>query len=80
MGTIIGAVAGIVLFGIFGLLPAFRFGGFLALYLLHRVTGKSVDPTLPVRVCIAAGALISILCGAGIALLAGALLGSIFLL
>lgn len=80
MGTIIGAVAGLVLFSIFGLLPAFRFGSFLALYMLYKVTGRSVEPTPMARAFIIAAALLSILCGAALSLFGGALLGSIFLL
>lgn len=80
MGTIIGAVAGLVLFSIFGFLPAFRFGSSLALYMLYKVTGKSVAPTPLARAFIIAGALLSILCGAAISIFGGALLGSIFLI
>lgn len=80
MGTMIGAVAGIVLFAVFGLFPAFRFGSSLALYALYKVTGKSVDPTPLARIFILAGAIMSILCGAVFSIIAGALFGSIFLL
>jgi hypothetical protein len=80
VGTVIGAMAGVVLFAIFGLLPAFRFGSFLALFLVYKVTGKSVEPTPVARALIIAGALLSIACGAAISLIGGALLGSIFLL
>ena len=80
MGTIIGAITGLVIFSIFGLLPAFRFGSSLALYLLYKVSGKSVKPTPIARALIMAGTLLSILCGAVLFLFGGALLGSIFLL
>lgn len=80
MGTIIGAVVGLVLFLIFGLLPAFRFGSFLAIYTLYKVTGRSVEPTLLTRALTIVGTLLSILCGAALSLFGGALLGSIFLL
>ena len=79
MGPIIGAVAGLVLFFIFGLLTAFRFGSFLALHMLYKVAGRSVEPTPMARAFIIAGALLSILCGAAISLFVGALLGSVFL-
>jgi hypothetical protein len=80
MGTIIGAVAGVVLFSIFGFLPAFLFGSSLVLYMLYKITGRSVEPTSAARAFIIAGALLSILCGAAIPFFGGALLGSIFLL
>lgn len=79
MGPIIGAAAGLVLFFIFGLLPAFRFGSFLALQMLYKVTGRSVEPTPTAKAFIIAGALLSILFGAAVSLFVGALLGSIFL-
>jgi len=80
MGTMIGAAAGIVLFAVFGLFPAFRFGSFLALYALYKVTGKSVEPTPLTRVFILVVTSMSILAGAVLSLIAGALVGSIFLL
>ena len=79
MGTIIGAAAGIILFVVFGLVPAFRFGSYLALFILHKATGKPVEPEAGTRVCILAGALFCIVSGAAVSLVLGALLGSFVL-
>lgn len=80
MGTIIGALAGLVLFSFFGFRPAFRSGSSLALYILYKVTGKSVELTPLARAFIIAAALLIILCGAAISMFGGALLGSFFMI
>ena len=80
METIIGAIAGIILFSIYGLLPTFRFGSFLALLFLNKVTGRSIDPTPASRAFIIFVVIICILSGAGFSLLIGAMIGSLFLL
>lgn len=79
MGPIIGALVALVLFSLFGLLPAFRLGSSLALYILYKATGRSVEPTPAARAFIIAAASLCILCGGAIAFFAGALLGSFFL-
>jgi hypothetical protein len=80
MGTIIGAIAGIILFLIYGLLPAFRLGSLLALLFLNKVTRRSVDPTPASRAFIIFVVIICILSGAAFSLFIGAIIGSLFLL
>ena len=80
MGTITGAIAGIILFSIYGLLPVFRFGSFLALFIMHKVTGRSVKPTLAARVFIMVIVILCLLSAAAFSLITGALIGSFFLL
>jgi hypothetical protein len=75
----IGAASGLVLFVVFGLVPAFRFGSYLVLFFIHKTTGKPVEPEAGARVCILAGALFCIACGAAASLVLGALLGSFVL-
>ena len=77
MGTIIGAVSGIIIFLIFGLLPVFRLSSYLALLFLNKVTGKSVEPTPVSRVLISSFVIICILSGAVCSLLVGAIIGSL---
>lgn len=79
MGTMIGAAVGMVLFVVFGLLPTFRLGSHLALFVLHKTTGKPVEPAAGARACILASALICIACVAALSLVLGALLGSVIL-
>jgi hypothetical protein len=80
MGTIIGAIGGLILFSIFGLLPVFRFGSFLALLFLNKLTGRPVDPTPASRAFIIFVVIIFILSGAVFSLFIGAIIGSLFLL
>ena len=80
MGTMIGAAAGLVLFVVFGLVPAFRLGSYLVLFFIHKTTRKPVEPEAGARVCILAGALFCIACGAALSLVLGALLRSVILL
>ena len=80
MGTIIGAIAGIILFSIYGLLPTFRFGSFLALLFLNKVMGRSIDPTPASRAFIIFIVIICILSGAAFSLFIGAIIGSLLLL
>lgn len=80
MGTIIGAIAGIIIFLLYGLLPTFRFGSFLALFFLNKVTGRSVDPTPASRAFIVFVVIICVFSGAAFSLFIGAIIGSLFLL
>jgi hypothetical protein len=75
----IGAAAGLILFGVFGLLPSFRFGSYLALFILHKTSGKLVEPVAGARAFILAVALFCIACGTVLSLVLGALLGSLVL-
>ena len=80
MGTIAGAVIGIILFVFFGLLPTFRFGSYLALLFLNTVTGRSVDPTPAFRAFIIFVVILCVLSGAVFSSIIGAIIGSFFLL
>ena len=80
MVSIIGAIAGIILFFIYGLMPAFRFGSFLALLFLNKVTGRSIAPTPASRAFIIFVVIICILSGAAFSFFIGAIIGSLFLL
>jgi len=69
-----------ILFAVFGLIPTFRFGSYLALFILHKATGKPVEATAGARAFIVIGAIFCILCGAAFSLVLGALIGSFVLL
>jgi len=79
MGALIGAAAGIILFAVFGFIPAFRFGSYLALFILQKATGKSVEPTACARLFIISSALFSILTGAALFTVIGSLIGTVLL-
>jgi len=75
MGTVLGAAAGIILFAVFGFEPAFRFGSYLALFILHKATGRSVEPAGWARFFIISSTMISILIGAIFCAVIGSLIG-----
>jgi hypothetical protein len=79
MGTIVGAAAGIILFAVFGFMPAFRFGSYLALFILQKATGKSVEPSAWARFFIVLSALVTILMGAAFFTMLGSLIGTVLL-
>jgi hypothetical protein len=79
MGAIVGAAAGIILFAVFGFLPAFRFGSYLALFILQKAAGKSVEPSAWARFFIVSSALVSILMGAAFFTVIGSLIGTVLL-
>ncbi len=76
MGTIIGAGISTILFLFFGLLPAFRFGSYVALFFLHKVAGPSVKVAPAARAFVILAAVLSIVFGALISVVIGALIGA----
>jgi len=80
MGTIAVAVIGLILYAFFGFMPTFRFSSYLALLLLNKVTGRSVDPTPGLRTFIIIVVIICVLTFAAFSLFIGAIIGSLFLL
>jgi hypothetical protein len=79
MSAVLGAAAGIILFAVFGFMPAFRFGSYLALFVLHKATGRSVEPAGWARFFIISSTLISILVGAVFCTVIGSLIGIVLL-
>jgi hypothetical protein len=75
-GTRIGAVAGIILFVVFGLVPGAYLGSYAALAVLAGVTGGPVEPTLIMRVLIVVGALLGVGVSAVVGIVGGALAGT----
>ena len=76
MGTKIGAVLGGVVFLIFGLIPGFYFGSYGALVVLKHFMGGSVEPTVLVRMIIAIGIMLGIVCIASASIVIGSILGT----
>jgi len=77
MGRIVGTVAGIIIFGLVGLVPAFRFGSYLALFILQKATGRPVEATLWPRLFIISTTLILIFVGSAVFAWVGALIGGV---
>lgn len=76
MGTKIGAGIGILAFLVFGIVPGFFFGSYGSLIVISHLMGGPVEPTLIVRVVMAVGILLGIVCVASVSIVGGAILGT----
>ncbi len=77
MGLTVGTAAGLIIFCLVGLIPAFRFGSYAALFILRKATGRAVEPAPFARLFIVSIALIVIVIGAAFFALLGFMAGSI---
>jgi hypothetical protein len=73
---IIGAGISIILFLLFGLLPAFHFGSRVALFLLHNAAGTSAQTAPHARGIVILAAVLTIISGAFLSMAIGALIGA----
>jgi len=76
MGTKIGATLGGIAFLIFGLIPGFYFGSYGTLVVLRHLLGGPVEPTVLVRMAVAVGILLGIVCIASVSIVVGAIFGT----
>lgn len=76
MGTKIGAILGGITFIIFGLLPGFYFGSYIALVITSKLAGGPVSATLLIKALVALGAIMGILCMAALFIVVGSLAGT----
>ena len=76
MGTKIGAALGGVAFLIFGLIPGFYFRSYGSLIVLKHLMGGPIEPTLLVRMAVAVGILLGIVCVASVSIVVGAIGGT----
>lgn len=76
MGTKIGAGIGVIGFLVFGIVPGFFFGSYGSLIVISHLMGGPVEPTLIVRVVMAVGILLGIVCVASVSIVSGAILGT----
>jgi hypothetical protein len=77
VGTKIGALAGGILFLIFGLVPVFYIGSFGTVALLAYLTGGPVEAGLLMRALIVVGTVVALLCAAGVSIIAGSVAGTV---
>src|SRR5208337_3501634 len=77
MGTKIGAALGGLVCLTFGLLPGFYFGGYGALVVLKHLIGGPVEPTVLVRMFVAVGIMLGIVCIASVSIVVGSILGTV---
>jgi hypothetical protein len=76
MGTKIGATLGGIAFLIFGVLPGFFFGSYGTLLVLKHLAGGPVEPSVIVRIVVAVGALLGIVCIGSVSIVMGSILGT----
>ncbi|MFA4829069.1 MAG: hypothetical protein WC855_00940 [Thermodesulfovibrionales bacterium] len=76
MGTKIGATLGGIAFLIFGLIPGFYFGSYGTLVVLKHLMGGPVEATVLVRMVVAVGILLGIVCIASVSIVVGSILGT----
>ena len=75
-GMKIGATIGGLVFVIAGIVPGFYFGSFGTLFLLQKLMGGAVEPTLFVRATIVMGICVGIACAATVSIVVGSLAGT----
>ncbi|MCL4491928.1 MAG: hypothetical protein M1510_08515 [Nitrospirae bacterium] len=78
MGTKIGATLGGIAFLIFGLIPGFYFGSYGSLVVIRHLMGGPVEPTVIVRMIVAAGIMLGIVCIASVSIVVGSIVGTVF--
>ena len=76
MGTKIGATLGGIAFLIFGVLPGFFFGSYGTLVVLKHLVGGPVEPSVIVRMVVAVGAILGIVCIGSVSIVMGSILGT----
>jgi len=78
VGTKIGAVLGGLAFLIFGTIPGFYFGSYGSLVVMKHLMGGSLEPTVIVRMVVAVGILLGIVCVASVSIVLGSIVGTAF--
>jgi hypothetical protein len=73
----IGAVMGGMVFLLFGIVPAFHYGGYTALMLISKIVGGPVEATLVVRMLLVMGVLLGIACMGALSIVLGSVFGTV---
>lgn len=76
MGTKIGATLGGIAFLIFGVMPGFFFGSYGTLLVLRHLVGGPVEPTVLVRMAVAVGTLLGVVCIGSVSVVMGSVIGT----
>ncbi|MBI5188879.1 MAG: hypothetical protein HZA07_07460 [Nitrospirae bacterium] len=76
IGRNIGAVLGVIVFLIFGLLPGFYFGSYGTLVILSHLFGGPVEPGTIVRILTVVGAVLGIFCIGAVSIVVGSVIGT----
>ncbi|MBI5634773.1 MAG: hypothetical protein HZA15_14995 [Nitrospirae bacterium] len=76
VGTKIGAALGGIAFLAFGLIPGFFFGSYGTLIVLKHLVGGPVEPTVIVRMAVAMGTLLGVVCIGSVSIVLGSIVGT----
>ena len=76
-GMKIGAVVGGILFLAFGVMAGFYFGSYGTLFILQKLMGGAVEPTLFVRAAVVVGIGVGIAASATVSIVTGGLVGTV---
>ena len=76
MGTKIGAALAGIAFLIFGLIPGFYFGSYGTLVVLKHLLGGAVEPTVLVRMIVAIGIILGVVCIGSVTIIVGSIIGT----
>jgi predicted nucleotidyltransferase len=76
VGRNIGAVAGVIAFLIFGLLPAFHFGSYGTLVILSHLASGTVEPGVLGRIAMVVGIVLSVLSIGALTIITGSVIGT----
>lgn len=76
MATKVGAAIGALVFLVFGVIPGFYFGSYGSLVVLKHLIGTPIEPTVFVRIFVAVGILLGIVCVASVSIVIGAIGGT----
>ncbi|UCG78060.1 MAG: hypothetical protein JSV21_10940 [Nitrospirota bacterium] len=76
IGRKIGALAGGIMWAIFGIVPGFYFGSAATVILLSHLAGGPVEPGIMVRMLVVVGTLLGLFCTAAVSIVVGAVLGT----
>lgn len=75
-GRKIGALAGGILFLVFGIVPGFYFGSYATIVLMSSLAGGPVEPGLIVRGMVVLGVILGLVCTAAVSIVVGSVVGT----
>lgn len=75
-GVKIGAIAGVIVWAVFGLLAGAYFGGYSTVFILHKLFG-ALEPTLIMRGLVLVGMTVGVMTVGSLCLVVGSLLGAV---
>jgi predicted nucleotidyltransferase len=76
VGRNIGAITGLIVFLLFGMVPAFHFGSYGTLIIISDLAGGPVAPGVLVRIALVVGVALAFSCSSALSIVAGSVIGT----